>query len=378
MASLYIRQDSPYYWLRLYDRREPDLRKRRKDLSTKIEISEADRKRHDQWRAKGSPPDNYPRIKGNEKVKELLQKIAAAQFENNMLLKTGLTLRKMITLEEGLEEFLLVKPNIAAKTIYTYQRAVHFFIKVCSNMSIQKYDLRDYNKLLNFFNQNKNNNKKYSQTSQAIYSRHLYSLWNYFIKTGYIKENIILKIRAPKGKVEAIPFNEMQIILNHFQQKKDKAQYYLIYFQLITGFRISTTLLQRWDQIDFEHEVITAINVKAKNKHFYFPIHTELFQLLQEVGIKETGKIFNYKYGESPKFWKRDIKLLSERGSISKTYTLHQLRKTFTSWLVNAGVDQALVQKLLDHSDIRVTDDNYTFMETRLLKDQFKKVTFRR
>lgn len=376
MASLYIRQDSPYYWLRLYDHREPDPRKRRKDLSTKIEVSEADRKRHDLWRANGSPPAKHPRIKGNEKVKELLQKIAAAQFENNMLFKTGLTLPKMITLEEGLQELLLIKPNIAAKTKYTYQRAVYFFMKVCSNMSIQKYDVRDYNKLLNFFNQDKG--RQYSQTSQAIYSRHLYALWNYFIKRGYVKENIILKIRAPKGKVEAIPFNEMQIILNHFQQKKDKAQYYLIYFQLITGFRISTTLVQTWDQIDFENEVITAINVKAKNKHFYFPLHTELLQLLNEIGIKERGRIFSYKYGESPKFWKRDIKLLAERRIISKTYTLHQLRKTFTSWLVNAGVDQALVQKLLDHSDIRVTDDNYTFMETKLLKDQFKKVTFRR
>jgi integrase len=45
--------------------------------------------------------------------------------------------------------------------------------------------------------------------------------------------------------------------------------------------------------------------------------------------------------------------------------------------MVNSGVNPSVLQKLLNHSDIRVTNDIYTKMETKLLGSQFGNIKFK-
>lgn len=211
-------------------------------------------------------------------------------------------------------------------------------------------------------------------TTQAIYCRHLSAIWNYAIQKDYVKKNIIKKITAPKKAVTVIPKKEMKTILDYFQ-KENINQYYLVKFLLLTGMRISSALVQTWQDIDFIEEVMIVTNVKAKYRKYYFPLHKELKELLNEMGIKKSGRIFN-NWNEYPKFWIKKISKIYLDGLITKKYTLHDLRRTFTSWLINSGVDQSILMKLLDHTDIRVTDESYSKFEMSLLKNQFKNVKF--
>lgn len=45
MSGIYTQNNSPYYWIRYYDKFEEDARKKRKSLNTKIPVTEADKKR---------------------------------------------------------------------------------------------------------------------------------------------------------------------------------------------------------------------------------------------------------------------------------------------------------------------------------------------
>ena len=351
MASLYKRIDSPFIWIRYYDKTEPDPRRRRKSESTKL-------------------LDNR---EGWQAARDLKKRIEASLVEKSIAEKFGIKLRKRLKLSEGLAEYKDSKYDLAENTIDAYDLSVNHMINACGDNYVDQYTAKDYAQLISYFNK-----KGYSQAGQAIHTRHLSALWNYFIKKKYCTENIIIKIKAPKGIANAIPYAEMQKILKYYEAK-NKDQYNLVYFLLLTGFRISSALVQTWENIDWEGEVIIATNVKAKHKTFYFPLHDELKDLLLKMKKKKKGRIFsNWAVGESPKFWQRDIPLLVKRRVLGKKYTLHDLRKTFTSWLVNSGVDQALVQKLLDHSDIRVTDENYTKLEAKVLKDQFEKILFKK
>lgn len=68
MASLYKRKDSPYIWLRYYDKHETEPHKKRKSVSTKLLNNK----------------------KGWKKARELKKRIEAAQVQNELLNRSGI------------------------------------------------------------------------------------------------------------------------------------------------------------------------------------------------------------------------------------------------------------------------------------------------
>jgi len=388
MASLYIRKDSPYYWVRYYDVHEEDPGKRPKGLPTKILVTEADKAKRAEW-VKNGKPGKPPKPHGNKKTTELLQRVISASVDLNIEAKTGLKVKSQKTLHSGFLEYLNSKPQLTEGTIASYKLAEWHLREAIGDKAIQSITMKDYHKLLQRFSL-----LGTGITTQAIYTRSLYAIFRYFFKKRYIPEVPIIVLKAPKKDVEPIPVDDMKVILDYFEsrhlawkdeRKKAEArdQYYLIYFLLLTGVRISTALVQTWEKIDLQNDIMTAINVKAGNKTFYFPIYPELKDLLIKMG-PGNGNLFNYSYKrDSPAFWKRTIKILAKKdeegnSKIKKEYHLHDLRKTFTSWMVNSGVDPGVLQELLNHSDIRTTKEHYTKMEAGLLSSQFKNIRFKR
>lgn len=346
MASLYPRKDSPYIWIRYYDKAEPDPRKRRKSVSTKIPNT------REGWKA----------------ARDLKKRVESGLVEREILHKSGIKLQKRLLLSEGLEEFIASRPHIAEKTIKADRLAAAKMIGACGDKYIHYYSESDYEKLISYLRR-KREKLSLSEATISITTMHLSPLWNYFVRKGYAAENIIKIIKPPKKNVEPVPNDELQMILKYFEAH-DKSQFQLVYFLLLTGFRISSALIQKWEDINFNDGYMNAINVKARNKPFTFPLYPELRKLLEDIGPKPKGRLFEkYREGDSPKFWTRAMERLTERSQIGKKYKIHDLRKTFTSILVNRGVNQFFVQKLLDHSDIRVTDGSYTKLEIRSLTE---------
>lgn len=127
----------------------------------------------------------------------------------------------------------------------------------------------------------------------------------------------------------------------------------------------------KWEDIDWVNGFITASNVK-KDREFFFPITDDLERLLNEIGVKKTGKVFNYTNSEIRFFRRLQDSLLKNKDGplISKRYTLHQLRKTFITKLLEHGIPIHTVKALADHSNIQTTINYYAAVNVKKLKEE--------
>lgn len=345
--SFYKRKGSPYYYLRIYksEHLEPDPKKRRTSKTTKIPTTKA----------------------GERQIKNYVKQLNAALVRKEHQSLWGIETRNIL-LSEGTKQFLDNKPDLARKTIETYELAARKMIAACSDKYINRYYDSDYTEFVKFLNK-----KNFSESSKSIFTRHLSAMWNYFISQKWTDNNIIIKIKSTKTNTMPIPFKEMQKILTYYHEK-NKEQYYLVYFLLLTGMRPSSALVIQWPDVDLTNKILIVNNVKGK-RTFNFPIHSELLELLQDIGVKKKGKIFSYT--TPPKFFNNDCKKLFLRGNLGHPYTIYQLRNTFSSWLANKGVNISTLQKLLDHTDQKITDKHYTKFELDYLRNEIEKAKFK-
>lgn len=369
MKGIFLRKRSPYYWLRYYDALEPDPKRKRKEHNTKIKVTAADIKRLEQKK-----PGQPLRIQGTpqlwQKVKELKLALADRKFESD----TNSKIKRKLKLSEGYADFRYArtipgsKGELKNKTLLSYSLAVDHMIKACTDKYIYQYNKNDYNALLYYFE-----DLKLSMNSRAIYTRSLKAIWNYFVKNNLAEVNIIESLRGEDIDPKAIPNLEMSLIIRFLKDDDNFPQHYwFIYFLLLTGCRPSSAIVQMKEDIDFKKKIIKIQNVKTgkrKGRMFYkFPLYSELEKLLREMGVKEgdTGRLFDMfavnedDYTSPLSFWKRKIELLYKAKAISAKYSLKQIRKTFISFLINdLEIDAFQVQKLADHSDLKVTEKSY-------------------
>ena len=134
----------------------------------------------------------------------------------------------------------------------------------------------------------------------------------------------------PKNVV-VIPEKEMILILEGLKNKNRK-HYQVIFLLLATGLRIGELLNLDWKDIDLKKNLMTIKNAKDEDRIDYFPIYAELSEFLIEEFPKRVGKILDYKSRDSLGFFKRFLK-----NEGFNHYSLHTLRKTFISRLVNSG-----------------------------------------
>jgi len=380
MAFLTYHKNSPYYLIRYYDKNIPDPKKKRVTTSTKILITKSDLER-----IKNS---NGKKVKllGNREVNSLLRRIEEGLIERNLKFKSNIIFRHQKTLSQGFEIFKREKTvpgdseALKPGTMVIYRLAKDHFVNVCGDKYIDRYTKEsDYYDLLGYFEA-----KDMGMQSRGIYTRALKSLWNYFISKGFASENIIKPIKAEDNDPQPIPINEMRLILNHFK-KNSSNQYHFIKLVLLTGTRPSSMMVQRKEWIDLKKKEMKILNVKArkKKKMYKFPIYPELMELLEEIDINGEGRLFECytigktSYVESLKFWSRTMKLLKKEKAISKRYLMRQLRPTFASYLVNElNIDISTVKELLNHTDIKITDQHYVSKNIAIIREKLGTVKF--
>lgn len=140
-------------------------------------------------------------------------------------------------------------------------------------------------------------------------------------------------------------------------------------FLLSTGARLSEALNAKWSDIDRRSLVwrIPATNSKSKRVRA-IPLNSSAIEVLDGVGTegKADYLFVNLKTGERltavNKVWGR---LRAKAGL--EHLRLHDLRHQFASFLVNAGHTIYEVQKILGHSDTKVTE-RYAHLSLKTLQ----------
>ena len=144
----------------------------------------------------------------------------------------------------------------------------------------------------------------------------------------------------------------------------------IFYAFLNTGLRLGELLNLQWEDIDFGRR-----RLLVRKKEFWHPktgerevpLNNGMLELLKSIKKKKsTGKDFVFTYWQNTRYTKKGEQLRdrfirnhlvrsAREAGIEGLTKIHDLRHTFASQLVMAGVDLPTVQKLLGHSDIQTT-----------------------
>ncbi len=166
------------------------------------------------------------------------------------------------------------------------------------------------------------------------------------------------------------------------ERAKERSAYYLLAAN--TGLRWREIARLRWGDIHLDRGLVVVPASMTKNsRQADLPLVREVVDVLS--GIRpafpsDTDKVFS---GEPTlKTWKRDLQRAGLIGKEDKGYRdglEHQidrkcLRMSFCTWLKNAGVDLRDAQRLMRHSDPKLTSNIYTDLRVSDLRKAVEKI----
>lgn len=136
----------------------------------------------------------------------------------------------------------------------------------------------------------------------------------------------------------------------------------IVIVAVLTGMRRGELLSLRWSNIDFDRRLISIHsqgNFRTKlGKRRTIPLNSQVVEILRRRFTERKGECVFHADGECisgrrlSKYFKRCVR----RARLNERLHFHSLRHSFASWLVKGNISIYQVQKLLGHSNIRVTE----------------------
>ncbi len=191
---------------------------------------------------------------------------------------------------------------------------------------------------------------KVSQQTVNRYLTTLRAMFNKAIQWGYLKDSPMNKVeffREPPGRLRFLNPEEIQKLIDSSPEHLRP----IIIVALNTGLRKSEILSLRWDQIDFVHNVITVIGKKTGERRI-IPMNKTVKTTLMKLP-RTSEYIFPGPKGKPIQSIKKSFKTACKKAGI-ENFRFHDLRHTFASYLVMAGVDLRTVAQLLGHKTLRM------------------------
>ncbi len=190
--------------------------------------------------------------------------------------------------------------------------------------------------------------------SKATINRDLALLKHLFqiaIEWGLLKENPARGIKLYKEEERAMRVLTLE---------EERALYTsaavhlkpLLIIALNTGLRRGELLSLQWDRVDLHTRTLTAEHTKSGRVR-HIPLNDLCWNALHELPGPRRGHVFTFG-GKSIQNVRRAFEGAVRRSGI-KPCRLHDLRHTFATRLVLAGVDLPTVKELLGHSNISTT-----------------------
>ncbi len=263
---------------------------------------------------------------------------------------------------EKFKQWLLSK-RYSPSTIKTYSEALKSFLIFFREKPIGEITNEDvivYNN--EYILKNKLSSSYQNQIVNAI---------KLFFQTIRDTKMIVDKIHRPKrSKVlpNVLSKEEIKLILNAHSNIKHKMMLSLIYS---CGLRRSELINLKPQDIDSKRNIVLLKNAKGK-KDRITPLSPIILEMLR-----------NYYNGYKPKIWLFEGQIVGEQYSeqslqsvlkqalqkagITKPVTLHWLRHSYATHLLESGTDLRYIQELLGHSSSKTTEI-YTHVSTKSIQ----------
>ncbi len=204
--------------------------------------------------------------------------------------------------------------------------------------------------------------KDKSRTRLSVYNI-LNESFKFAIANKYIKENPCEYIKRPKHvRVvgNALTQEEEDLFLTNI---KGHAAESILLFLLYSGMRRNEAMTMRWEDIDWINNKIHVRGTKTEKSDRIIPIFPKIKELLESMGIKQQGNIFDYNNACS-------VTRSFIRLSGLPNHKLHDLRHTFATRCIEKGIPMKYVQSWLGHSSYKTTADIYSHIANEKLEQE--------
>lgn len=169
-----------------------------------------------------------------------------------------------------------------------------------------------------------------------------------------------------KTKRTALTNEEVKALLDGTKDNKDL--HILFLTGIYTGLRISDCANLKWRDIDFEKKIINVTPKKTKryNTSVQIPLHPILEEELKT--FEQTGEYVSETNARDYVNSTLSGKLTTLFRRLGINASFHYLRHTFVSNAINSGMSPMLVQRIVGHSSIDMTDAYFHENASKMLE----------
>jgi integrase/recombinase XerD len=280
---------------------------------------------------------------------------------------------KLVTIPEPSEDTLdklnvferwLKSKRYSENTIKTYIQALKSFLMFHHTKAINELnenDLIAYNNDFIF-----KNNLSSSYQNQIV---NAVKLFYTVIENKSLRPELIHRPKREKLLPNVLSKEEVKMIVQAHTNLKHKTMLSLIYS---CGLRRSELLNLKPSDIDSKRDIIILRQSKGK-KDRIAPLSGKILEMLREYYRSYTPEtwLFEGEKKGSPyhaRSLQQVLKQALTKANIRKPATLHWLRHSYATHLLEAGTDLRYIQELLGHSSSRTTEI-YTHVSTKSLQN---------
>ena len=252
--------------------------------------------------------------------------------------------------------------NYSPKTIKAYKSCVRAFVRYFSPRhprDLTNEDLRSY--FLYLLEERKHAAGTVNQVYNAI---------KFLYVDLYDRPFVIDKLPRPQKDrklPDVLDFSEVKRIFSQVQNTKHRVMLMMAY---ASGLRVSELVQLRIEDLDIQRGLIHIRGAKGKKDRFtilapmMIPV---LHRYAQEYRLGKSGWLFPSGFS-TKHLATRSIQAVFERAveaaHIEKPVSMHSLRHSFATHLLESGTDLRYIQELLGHQSLRTTEI-YTHVSKR-------------
>ena len=266
----------------------------------------------------------------------------------------------------GIEKFkqYLRSKRYSESTVKTYSEALRSFLVFYRSKPLSAIDNED---VIVYNNEYILKNKL-----SASYQNQIVNAIKLFFKIVEARKIVVDEIHRPKADKRlpnVLSKEEVFKIIDVTSNLKHKTLLALTYS---SGLRISETLSMKPVDIDSIRMLIHVKNAKGK-KDRYTLLSAKVLLLLREYYsvYKPTEYLFEGQYGGQYSSRSAQVVLQesAKKAGVEKRISLHTLRHSFATHLLESGTDLRYIQELLGHSSPKTT-----MIYTHVTSNSFKKI----
>jgi len=183
----------------------------------------------------------------------------------------------------------------------------------------------------------------------------------YLVEEGVVRQEVLFRmisVKVPDSLPRAMAPEDVGKLLSVIDNTRNRA---LVLMLLRTGMRIGELLALRIQDIDLKEQKVFIHQARktGMGRVVYFSSDAKeaLVAWLEKKDPREDVLAYGKKYESITYAAARlmFVKCLKKAGLLNKGYSLHCLRHTFASELLNAGMRLETLQPLLGHTSLEVT-----------------------